>query len=100
MSLRRAFRGRTAFTVLLLAATCAFAQQVVSDSAKPAPATSPANAKAVPDPHFQNRTPRYKLAPGDTFDLNFDLSPEFNQTAVSVQPDGFVTLRGVGDIKV
>ena len=99
MSLRRAIRGRTAFTVLLLAASCAFAQQVVPDSAKPAPASIPANSTA-PDPHFQNRTPRYKIAPGDTFDLNFELSPEFNQTAVSVQPDGFVTLRGVGDIKV
>ena len=28
------------------------------------------------------------------------MSPEFNQTAVAVQPDGFVTLRGVGDLKV
>jgi protein involved in polysaccharide export with SLBB domain len=49
---------------------------------------------------FQSRNPRYKMAPGDTFDLTFDLSPEFNQTNVAVQPDGFVTLRGVGDIKV
>src|SRR5205807_719649 len=31
---------------------------------------------------------------------NFELSPEFNQTAVTVQPDGFISLRAVGDIKV
>jgi polysaccharide export outer membrane protein len=34
---------------------------------------------------------------GDTFDLDFALSPEFNQT-VAVQPDGYVTLKGVGSI--
>jgi polysaccharide export outer membrane protein len=100
MSLRRTFRGRTALIALLLATGCALAQQAVTDAAKPASATSPANSASAPDPHFQNRITRYKIAPGDSFDLNFELSPEFNQTAVSVQPDGFVTLRGVGDIKV
>ena len=55
---------------------------------------------ASSDPVFQQRVNRYRIAPGDSFDINFDLSPEFNQTAVSVQPDGYVTLRGVGDIKV
>jgi polysaccharide biosynthesis/export protein len=51
-------------------------------------------------PQFQERDARYRLVPGDVFDVNFDLTPEFNQQAVSVQPDGFVTLRGVGDVKV
>lgn len=51
-------------------------------------------------PTFQARDQRYRIEPGDTFDLNFDLSPEFNQLAVAVQPDGFVNLRGVGDVKV
>jgi polysaccharide export outer membrane protein len=51
-------------------------------------------------PQFQERDARYRLVPGDIFDVNFDLTPEFNQQAVSVQPDGFVTLRGVGDVKV
>lgn len=92
--------GRTALILLLLAATYAVAQQVVPETAKPANSASPADSTTTPDPHFQNRAPRYKIAPGDSFDINFELSPEFNQTAVSVQPDGFVTLRGVGDIKV
>jgi polysaccharide biosynthesis/export protein len=52
------------------------------------------------EPQFQTRDSRYKIQPGDTFDITFDLSPEFNQTAVAVQPDGFVTLHGVGDVKV
>jgi len=77
-----------------------------TDSAAPAAAsatspTPPDAAKpAVAKTDFQQRSPRYRIEPGDTFDLTFDLSPEFNQTAVAVQPDGFVTLRGVGDLKV
>jgi len=51
-------------------------------------------------PQFKSRNPRYRIEAGDTFDLTFDLSPEFNQLAVAVQPDGFVTLRAVGDVKV
>jgi polysaccharide export outer membrane protein len=54
---------------------------------------------SVEAPQFQQRSPRYRIEAGDSFDVTFDLSPEFNQT-VSVQPDGFVTLRGIGDIKV
>jgi len=49
-------------------------------------------------PQLQAR-PRYKIEPGDSFDIAFELSPEFNQS-VSVQPDGFVTLKGVGDLMV
>lgn len=66
-----------------------------------APTTAPEVAKSTTStPGFSDRNPRYRLMPGDTFDLNFDLSPEFNQPAVAVQPDGYVTLRSVGDIKV
>jgi len=31
--------------------------------------------------------------------LDFVLTPEFNQ-AVTIQPDGYISLRGVGDVKV
>lgn len=48
---------------------------------------------------FRDRYPRYKIRPGDAFDISFELSPEFNQS-VSVQPDGFITLRGIGDVHV
>jgi polysaccharide biosynthesis/export protein len=84
-----------AAVVLFLSSAIALcvAQQVVPDTT----AAKPAGSDPV---EFQSRSPRYKIAPGDSFDLTFDLSPEFNQTGVSVQPDGFVTLRGVGDIKV
>lgn len=51
------------------------------------------------DLQLQTRNPRYAIRAGDTFDVNFELSPEFNQS-VTVQPDGFITLKGVGDVHV
>jgi polysaccharide export outer membrane protein len=48
---------------------------------------------------FHERNPRYHLRKGDSFDLEMAFSPEFNQT-VAVQPDGYVTLKGVGSIFV
>jgi polysaccharide biosynthesis/export protein len=75
-----------------------------AQTAPPAPANGavtdagkPSQAASVPQ--FQTRYPRYKIGSGDSFDVNFELSPEFNQT-VTVQPDGFITLRGVGDVNV
>lgn len=41
---------------------------------------------------------RYQLKNGDTLDLTFVYVPEFNQT-VTIQPDGFVSLRAVGDVR-
>lgn len=50
-------------------------------------------------PTIQQRNPRYRLRKGDSFDLDFALSPEFNQ-AVAVQPDGYVTLKAAGSVFV
>lgn len=49
---------------------------------------------------FGERNPRYQLCPGDEFDLHFEFTPEFNQTKIVVQPDGFVSLNNVGDVHV
>jgi polysaccharide biosynthesis/export protein len=68
----------------------------LADAAKP-PDTAKPSGDAV---QFKQRSPRYHIQAGDTFDLTFELSPEFNQPGVAVQPDGFVTLRSVGDVKV
>src|ERR1035438_72382 len=70
------------------------ASSVQSDSSN---FVSVGSAGAVPE--FQARNPRYKLRKGDSFDLDFQFSPEFNQTLV-VGPDGFVTLRGAGSARV
>ncbi len=48
---------------------------------------------------LRQRNPRYALCKGDVFDLNFPLTPEFNQT-VTVQPDGYIVLTGIGDVYV
>jgi len=63
-------------------------------------ASNTGKGAAATDPQFQSRDSRYEIRTGDSFDITFELSPEFNQTAVTVQPDGFVTLHGVGDLKV
>lgn len=57
------------------------------------------NPAAPANNGFQQRLPRYKIAAGDSFDISFDLNPEFNQT-VTVQPDGYITLHGIGDVQV
>jgi len=87
--------------ILVLASVTTMAQQGANAIAR-ADSTPAASSKAgngSTDSTFSDRYPRYKLRPGDMFDVSFELSPEFNQT-VSVQPDGFITLRGVGDVRV
>ena len=42
---------------------------------------------------------RYRLTPSDVIELRFPYVPEFDQT-VTVQPDGYVSLRVVGDLRV
>lgn len=67
-------------------------------STKGKPVSSP-QPIAVDQPTLQSRDQRYRLERDDVFDLEFVLTPEFNQT-VTVQPDGYISLRGVGDVKV
>jgi polysaccharide biosynthesis/export protein len=42
---------------------------------------------------------RYRVTPTDVLELTFPYVTEFNQV-VSVQPDGYVTLKAVGDVRV
>jgi polysaccharide export outer membrane protein len=42
---------------------------------------------------------RYRITPGDVLDISFPFVPELNQT-VSVQPDGYVTLKDIADLRV
>ena len=48
---------------------------------------------------LQRRNQRYHLHSADVLELSFPFTPEFNQT-VTVQPDGYITLRGADDIRV
>lgn len=90
--------------ILALACLHGLAQDAPKEASA---ATSDASATTTPkvnasesSPALQQRRPRYRIEAGDTFDILFELSPEFNQSAVAVQPDGFITLRGVGDLHV
>ncbi len=87
--------------LLVLAWQSGAAQKSTSTVAAVDPAAAAATSPKASDaaPELRDRYPRYKLRSGDVFDISFELSPEFNQT-VSVQPDGFITLRGVGDVQV
>ena len=42
---------------------------------------------------------RYRVTPGDVLQLTFPYVPEFDQV-VTVQPDGYIALRGVDDVHV
>ena len=63
----------------------------VVDMAKPKDATQ--------TPTLRVRNPRYQLCKGDVVEVNFSVTPEFNQI-LTVQPDGYIALRDVGDLHV
>lgn len=48
---------------------------------------------------LQRRGARYEVQNSDVMDLQFEFTPDFNQT-VTVQPDGFITLKEIGDVQV
>jgi polysaccharide biosynthesis/export protein len=87
---------------LLIAVTAALISAVapgqVSTSGAPS-ANCEQNAAASDPQGFSERNPRYQLESGDTFDIHFQFAPEFDQTT-TVQPDGFITLREIGDVHV
>jgi len=71
---------------------------------QPATASKPANLlplRANSDeqqhPAPGERNPRYRICRDDVLSLSFPLSPEWNQK-VTVQPDGFISLEGAGDL--
>jgi polysaccharide export outer membrane protein len=75
----------TARVLVFLACSALLAQQPVGYSGS--------NAQ------FQARHPRYQIEPGDVIELQFLPTAEYNQT-VTVQPDGYITLREAGDLYV
>jgi polysaccharide export outer membrane protein len=48
---------------------------------------------------FASREARYRIQPNDVVDVQFRYTPEYNYTG-TVQPDGFISLQVVGDVKV
>jgi polysaccharide biosynthesis/export protein len=98
-------RSIKSLLLLVVATSMSVAQavpaQVVSTAPEPSSSATDTHSSAgTTDPQLHERYPRYRIQSGDQFDVNFELSPEFNQPAVEVQPDGFVALRNVGDVHV
>ncbi|HYR88192.1 MAG TPA: polysaccharide biosynthesis/export family protein [Terriglobia bacterium] len=88
---KKDWRGRLFVFVLLPAAIFASTSPLIGH-----PRQSETNVQGLA---FQERNPRYRVHVGDVMDLSFPFTPEFNQT-VTVQPDGYINLRGVGDVQV
>lgn len=65
---------------------------VATAHAQPLAATTPGIDATEPDA-------RYRLRKGDVIELSFPFVPAFDQTS-TVQPDGYVTLRGLRTIRV
>lgn len=90
---------RACIGIVALASMGAVAQQPPIDVSAVEKPVAKANEPNDPSVSLRNRYPRYRLRKGDSFDLDMAFSPEFNQT-VAVQPDGYVTLKGVGSLHV
>lgn len=85
--------------ITFAAATGANAQSRPQPSQPPqvaASANGPVNNTADDPTHpkLRERNPRYRIQPDDILELNFRYTPEFDQE-VTVQPDGFVQLKGL-----
>jgi polysaccharide export outer membrane protein len=92
------------YSIIALAALIVAIANSAAGQGTAVPATAEAGSPAIAasrdaPPGLHQRNPRYRLRKGDSFDLDFALSPEFNQV-VAVQPDGYVTLKAIGSIFV
>lgn len=93
-------RRNAALVILLMFAVDALSgQEVTADKKEQTPASTEysANSPDEAKPAVQKRGWRYTVHPGDTLQLTFPLTPEFNQTII-VQPDGYISLLGVGNL--
>ncbi len=96
---------RACVTVFLLGASLCPALGQEKPSAPIAPAGQTNPPEVTTDRHENTqvepaqRYPRYLLRPSDVLQLTFPITPEYDQT-ISIQPDGFVSLRGVGDLYI
>jgi polysaccharide export outer membrane protein len=95
--------GILTFSLIMLCAAQSVGGQSVSKTkadevGQTAPMDKPPRATLdETGPAIHKRNWRYTIHPSDTLELTFMLTPEFNRT-VTVQPDGYITLRDVGDI--
>jgi len=87
---KRASQSLGLLSVMLLVNICL---------ARAAQQQQPSADTDIHHPAPAERNPRYRICHGDVVSLSFPLSPELNQK-LTVQPDGFISLEGAGDLYV
>jgi len=96
-------RNNVAIVVMVILTTCALVNAQAGQRPQTESSVRDAQANSLQSESanlsFQQRDQRYRLRKSDVVEIKFKLSPEFDQT-VTVQPDGFISLDGAGDIKV
>ena len=85
------------FITLFLALLPTVGAQVSAGTHAKQATQADASASQANGPGLAIRAPRYQIREGDSFEVQFAFSPEFNQT-VTVGPDGYITLKSVGAI--
>src|ERR1700686_514314 len=92
----------TAFLMAVSLSAASGQEKPAAAIGQPAQITPPdvsSDSASSSEPKLAQRYPRYLLRPSDVLQLTFPITPEFDQT-ISIQPDGFVSLRGVGDLYI
>jgi polysaccharide export outer membrane protein len=98
------------FLIALAAARGGPYGQKYNGSATQASTVATADGSSISgQPDLQQRNQRYRIQPDDGLVISFPLSPEFDQPtgctttvncSVTVQPDGFISLKGAGGVYV
>jgi len=95
----------TTFSLVIFAGWCGGVAALAANTPKsntPA-ANTPAQSTASTDvehPVPAQRNPRYRICRSDVLTLTFPIAPEFDQEDITVMPDGYVNLQGVGSVYV
>lgn len=98
--MRRTFQAALLSVVAILAFTVAQAQGPSPSRHNPekASGSAVADSPASTTSQLKQRNTRYRLHMSDVVEVEFTLSPEFNQT-LTVQPDGYLSLKGAGAVQ-
>lgn len=92
-------RWRLSLALALLSVGTLFPSAPVTRAQSVEDAAAAKQAVPADQPVLEKRAPRYQLRSSDVLNISFPITPEFDQI-VAVQPDGYITLRGAGDLYV
>jgi len=84
---------------LIVSVAATMALPVAAQDQKQAPLEQSEAAAGTGDEWTHWTSGRYRITPGDVIEIAFPFVPELNQT-VAVQPDGYITLKELPDMRV